>query len=41
MGPLHQTEASTNVTSRLWEIGEIGGRVVALLRFAPGSREAA
>jgi hypothetical protein len=39
MGPLHQTEASASVTSRLWEIGEIGGRVVKLGRLAMSGRK--
>jgi hypothetical protein len=39
MGPLHQTEASTSVTSRLWEIGEIAGRVVKLGRLAMSGRK--
>jgi hypothetical protein len=39
MGPLHQTEASTSVTSRLWEIGEIGGHVVKLGSLAMSGRK--
>jgi hypothetical protein len=39
MGQLHQTEASASVTSRFWEIGEIGGRVVKLGRLAMSGRK--
>jgi hypothetical protein len=39
MGPLHQTEASASVTSGLWKIGEIGGRVDAC-RMVEAARNA-